>query len=133
MADGPLTERHRFREFRPLPLCLWYERDTPDRKWNFTDGLVGLIDLTRTHLLREARFRQHGRWPGPEIHLETKEATNRALRRAYERERPRVKCWCGGGRRYIRCHGQLPRAGELAVLGLLARNAANHEHLKQVA
>lgn len=50
--------------------------------------------------------------------METKNMTKRSLRRAHEREGPRVKCWCGSGRRYIRCHGDLPEQRELAVLGL---------------
>jgi hypothetical protein len=119
MADGPRTERHRFTDFRPRPLCLWYSGDHPDRRWQLSNGLVELIDITRLHLLREARFRQTGRWLGPEVHLDSKVATNRAFRRAYDRDGPRVKCWCGSGRRYIRCHGEVAEEHELAVLGLL--------------
>lgn len=48
MVDGPRTERHRFREFRPLPLSLWYANDPPDQQWRLKDGFVGLIDLTDT-------------------------------------------------------------------------------------
>lgn len=120
MADGPRTERHRFRMYRPLPLCLWYSEDPPEQKWSLAGGLVGLIDITRVHLFREDRFRATGRWPGPEVHLDgPKVPENRALRRALERERPRVRCWCGSGQRYIRCHGGVAEERELASLGLL--------------
>ena len=120
MADGPRTERHRFQTYRPLPLCLWYADDPPERRWQLQDGLVGLIDITRVHLFREDRFRATGRWPGPEVHLDRpKVPENRALRRAAERHRPRLECWCGSGRRYIRCHGGVAEERELASLGLL--------------
>lgn len=44
---------------------------------------------------------------------------NRALRRAADRERPRLKCWCGSGRSYVRCHGGIAEQREFAALGLL--------------
>jgi hypothetical protein len=120
MADGPRTDRHRFKTYRPLPLCLWYADDPPEQQWRLTDGLVGLIDITRVHLFREDRFCATGRWPGPEVHLEgPKVPENRALRRALDRERPHIKCWCSSGQRYIRCHGGIAERRELAALGLL--------------
>jgi hypothetical protein len=128
MADGPRTARHRFIMYRPMPLCLWYDGDGPDQKWRPANGLGELIDIIRVHLLREARFRQTGRWRGPERHFDVAgRPTNRALRRALERDRPRVKCWCGSGRRYIRCHGEIAEERELAVLGLLRRASALRE------
>ncbi|MCU1348894.1 MAG: hypothetical protein JWO56_1924 [Acidobacteria bacterium] len=120
MADGPRTKRHRFTAYRPLPLCLWFADDSPEKQWRLENGLVGLVDITRLHLLREARFRQTGRWLGPEVHLDDSDVpTNRAFRRMVDRDGPRVKCWCGSGRRYIRCHGGVAEQRELVALGLL--------------
>jgi hypothetical protein len=120
MADGPRTDRHRFKTYRPMPLCLWYAHDPPEQQWRLGDCLVGLIDITRVHLFREARFRATGRWPGPEVHPDGPKAPeNRALRRALDRDGPRMRCWCGSGRRYIRCHGGVAEERELAALGLL--------------
>ena len=127
MADGPRTRRHRFTAYRPLGLCLWYAHDDPAMQWRLEHGLVALIDITRLHLLREARFRQTGRWRGPEVHLDDSDApTNRAYRRALDRDGPRVKCWCGSRRRYIRCHGAVAEQRELATLGLLPPTAEHH-------
>jgi hypothetical protein len=121
MADGPRTRRHRFTAYRPLPLCLWYAGDPPDNQWRLEDGLVGLIDITRVHLFREDRFRATGRWRGPEVHLDDSDVpTNRAFRRFLDRDGPRVRCWCGSGRRYIRCHGGVVEEREYAALGLLS-------------
>jgi hypothetical protein len=119
MADGPRTPRHRFTSYRPMPLCLWYSDDAPKMRWQLHDGLAILIDIARIHLVREARFRQTGRWRGPEVHLEDGDVpTNRALRRALGRTGGRVRCWCGTGRRYIRCHGEIAPEWELSLLGL---------------
>ena len=119
MADGPRTPRHRFKSYRPMPLCMWYARDAPDMQWRPGSGLAGLIDIARVHLFREVRFRQTGRWRGPEVHLEDADAlTNRALRRARDHDGLRTRCWCASGRRYIRCHGATPPEHELALLGL---------------
>ena len=124
MADGPRTRRHRFTTYRPMPLCLWYARDAPEMQWRLERGLVELIDITRLHLLREARFRQTRRWRGPEVHpRRLRGPANRAFRRALHRERPRVKCWCGSGRRYIRCHREIAEERELVALGLLQPGA----------
>jgi hypothetical protein len=130
MADGPRTPRHRFTSYRPMPLCMWYSRDEPEMQWQLARGLAGLLDIARVHLFREARFRQTGRWRGPEVHLDDSDVpTNRALRRARERDGGRVRCWCGSGRRYIRCHGQIPLARELAMLGIheLPSDAENRQ------
>jgi hypothetical protein len=123
MADGPRTPRHRFHAYRPSALCLWYSRDEPEMQWQLHTGLAGLIDIARVHLLREARFRQKGTWRGPEVHFDNADMpTNRALRRACDRHR-RPRCWCGSGRRYIRCHGALSEDEEIAVLGLQTTEA----------
>ncbi len=129
MADGPRTPRHRFTLYRPMPLCLWCSRDEPDMQWQLSLGLAVLIDIARVHLVREARFRQTGRWRGPEVHLDDADVpTNRAFRRTREREGGRVRCWCGSGRRYIRCHGEMHADRELAILGL-----AHVEHVQRAA
>jgi SEC-C motif len=119
MADGPRTPRHRFTSHRPRPLCMWYSGDEPDMQWRLGRGLTGLIDIARVHLFREARFRQTGRWRGPEVHLKDGVVPqNRALRRAQLRDGRRTRCWCGSGRRYIRCHGGIAPERELAILGI---------------
>jgi hypothetical protein len=128
MADGPRTPRHRFTSYRPVPLCMWYSCDEPDMQWQLGRGLAGLIDIARVHLFREARFRQTGRWRGPEVHLNDADVpTNRALRRAPARDGGRTRCWCGNGRRYIRCHGEIPAERELALLGIDAMTDT-HRH-----
>jgi hypothetical protein len=126
MANGPRTARHRFTSYRPMPLCMWYSRDRPDMQWQLGRGLAGLIDIARIHLLREARFRQTGRWRGPEVHLNDADmSANRALRRALDRDGGRIRCWCGSGHRYIRCHGEIPAERELALLGIAAMTDAD--------
>ena len=52
MADGPQTRRHRFHTYRPTSLCLWYAGDHPGMRWQLQDGLVGLIDTARVHLVQ---------------------------------------------------------------------------------
>ena len=92
--------------------------------------VAGLIDIARVHLFREARFRQTGRWRGPEVHLDDSGVqTNRAIRRAHDRHGGRVRCWCGSGRRYIRCHGEISPERELAMLGIheLPSDAENRQ------
>src|SRR4051812_6120968 len=54
MADGPTSSRHRYRWARPSTLCMWYSPDPPSLRWTLDEGLTGLIDRSRVHLLREA-------------------------------------------------------------------------------
>ncbi len=137
MADGPSTNRHRFGNFRPSPLCIWYRRDPASLQWSLRDGLVGLIDLVRLHLAKEAYFRATGSWPGPEVHLapalragpDTEAKTSGPSKpRKYDtlaearstklrKKRAREKCWCGEGK-YSKCHGAIDRDHEMMLLGL---------------
>jgi hypothetical protein len=115
MADGPRTMRHRFATYRPSALCLWYAKDHPTMRWRLEDGLANLIDLARVHLVREAWFRETGIWSGPEVHRDpNKRPIGLTAKKRYERR----KCWCGRGARYTGCHGLIPQAEELALLGL---------------
>jgi hypothetical protein len=121
MADGPKTPRHRFGNYRPDPLCIWFSPDPDGMKWTLHDGLVGLIDLTRLHLFKEAWFRATGSWPGPEVHLRPElRAGGRPSIRKQPRaalRRHRQRCWCGQ-KRYSTCHGRIDPDEELEILGL---------------
>ncbi len=52
---------------------MWYPKDPPELRWLPEHRLVGLIEVARRHLFREAWWRQTGgeeggEWLGPEIH-----------------------------------------------------------------
>ena len=71
-ADGPTELPHRYGKDK---LCLWHPKDPPELRWLPEDRLVGLIEIARRHLFREAWWRQAGghegdEWLGPEIHPE---------------------------------------------------------------
>jgi hypothetical protein len=115
MASGPTRSRHRFRTYRPTSLCIWYASDHRDLQWRLEDGLTGLIDLARRHLVHEAWWRETGRWEGPEVHREaTSSSTTLARKRLH-----RARCWCGSKQAYRVCHGAIPAELELQLLGLV--------------
>lgn len=117
MVDGPRRSRHRYRWARPTSLCMWYPPDRPPWRWTLEEGLVGLIDRTRVHLLKEAWWRVTGRWDSPEVHREVRGSEQRrslASRKVIQRQR----CWCGS-RPYSACHGQGDESDELLALGLV--------------
>jgi len=62
--DGPTDSLHRMNR---LELCLYYERDPDERRWQVSDGLVRLFDLARAHVWAEHIWRLRGRrnhdWP----------------------------------------------------------------------
>jgi hypothetical protein len=127
MADGPKRSRHRFYWARPSSLCLYYARDDDGLKWTLKDGLAGLIDLARVHLIKEAWWRVTGEWDGYEVHNRPPAGTEQKPRRPKESgtrlpteqlRRARVRCWCGKGR-YVRCHGVIPAEQERQILGLV--------------
>lgn len=122
MASGPSRSRHRFGEYRPTSLCLWYGRDRDSLRWTSRDGLAGIIDLARIHLAREVHWRATGVWLGPEVHLEPRVQRHRPKRQnELDRERmkrARLRCWCASGRAYTACHGALSAAEELSLLGV---------------
>jgi hypothetical protein len=116
VADGPARSRHRYTWLRPTALCMWYPRDPPAMRWRLQEGITGLIDRARVHLLREAWWRTTSSWPAPDIHREPNAKGKKPSHRevvTYKRQR----CWCGRGR-YSECHGAIDPAQELAELGL---------------
>jgi hypothetical protein len=122
MADGPTRSRHRFYWTRPSSLCLWYAGDPPSMRWTLRDGLVGLIDLSRVHLVKEAWWRVTGEWPGPERHREPPRGDEQRPRnpkpsRVDNIRLERRRCWCGRGR-YKTCHGGIDSRRELEELGI---------------
>lgn len=65
-ADGPEDSPHRFDD---NSLCIWRREDPPELRWlSDKHRLVGLIEMTRRHLFREAYWRETGEWLGPETH-----------------------------------------------------------------
>ena len=62
-VDGPTASPHRYDDGS---LCMWYSRDPEHRRWMFEDGLMQLLILLAAHLFREAWWREHDEWPGPE-------------------------------------------------------------------
>jgi hypothetical protein len=121
MADGPRESRHRFGWSRPTSLCLWFARDRPELRWNPKDGLIGLIDLARLHLIKEAWWRATGSWPGLEHHpFPGSNEKRQVSSRSSERRRKlliRERCWCGSGR-YSGCHEAISQGEELSALRL---------------
>ena len=68
-VDGPVDSKHRFDDDS---LCIWYPSDPRDQRWAFSDGLLHLVTLTAIHLFKEAWWREHEEWLGPEVaHGET--------------------------------------------------------------
>lgn len=120
-SDGPRSRRHRYRWSRPTSLCMWYPTD-PDRlRWTLREGLVGLIDRTRSFLIAETWYRVYGRWPREEVHRELRPRDSEHGRptrtRRDARSASRRRCWCGKGR-YVECHGAGAPADELSSLML---------------
>lgn len=93
MPDGPTTSRHRFRWARPTSLCLWYPGDHEQLRWTLPDGLVGLVDLSRLHLIKEIYWRVHDAWPGLEVHRDP--AMSSAPPRKRQLATRRQRCWAG--------------------------------------
>ncbi|WCO67958.1 hypothetical protein PO878_04375 [Iamia majanohamensis] len=64
LADGPRDSPHRYEDGG---LCMWFPGDPPSMQWRFSHGLLDLLDAIRAHLFREAWWRQHDEWLGPEV------------------------------------------------------------------
>lgn len=47
-------------------LCMWKPDDPPTKRWVHVDGLAALLAYIRTHLVREAWWRETGEWAGEE-------------------------------------------------------------------
>lgn len=66
LADGPDDSPHRYTYgANRSRLCLWFPRDSPERKWVPEDGLLHLFGITAMHLIKEA-WRETGKWVGEE-------------------------------------------------------------------
>lgn len=63
-ADGPPQSPHRYDDGS---LCMWHPGDPPSMQWRFDHGLLDLLDAIRAHLFREAWWREHREWLGPEV------------------------------------------------------------------
>lgn len=70
-VDGPTESPHRFDDGS---LCMWFRRDPSALVWLPFDGLVRLLDHVRLHLIKEAVWRETGRWMGPELGHSTQSA-----------------------------------------------------------
>ncbi len=64
LADGPPQSPHRYDDGS---LCMWHPGDPPLMQWRFDHGLLDLLDAIRAHLFREAWWREHSEWLGPEV------------------------------------------------------------------
>jgi hypothetical protein len=62
-ADGPPQSKHRWSDGS---LCMWKPSDPANRRWIRQFGAALLIELIRTHLFREAYWRETDHWPGDE-------------------------------------------------------------------
>jgi hypothetical protein len=120
MASGLRRSRYRFQSYRPTSLCIWYAPDDRELKWQLHDGLTGLIDLARQHLVREVWWRATSRWDAPEVHREPTPVAGRS--RTARVRAARTRCWCGR-RRYSTCHGAIDVNLELRLLGLLGETS----------
>lgn len=64
LADGPVRSPHRYDDGG---LCMWHPKDPTSRRWRFENGLLDLLDAIAAHLFREAWWREHNEWLGPEV------------------------------------------------------------------
>lgn len=64
LINGPVCLRHRFSDTGGL--CMWWHKDTDDRVWVPTDGLLALVGHATTHAYCEARCQRGHPWPRPE-------------------------------------------------------------------
>lgn len=74
-VDGPsegLPHRYHSANSASAPLCMWHPNDPQHARWTRNDGLLALLGLIRTHLIREGfyledlRLTGHAEWLGPE-------------------------------------------------------------------
>ncbi len=70
---SPRWSPHRWRPNGEL--CMWYPGDPPALRWVPSDGLPALLACIRTHLVREAWWRETGEWVGDQApHEDTSKA-----------------------------------------------------------
>ena len=65
-ADSLTDPRHVYEDGS---LCMWFYGDPKQNRWEPSDGLLRLLDLTKAHIFKELRFKETGKWIGKEIHL----------------------------------------------------------------
>lgn len=85
-----------------------------DKTWLPHFGLLPLVDLYSTWVVRQLYFNAFGRWPGDQIGMSALYRRTEFLDEEW--------CGCGSGERYGRCHGPADRA--------MSTEDANAEHLK---
>lgn len=44
------------------PLCLWFPKDSADRRWTSDQPISGLVEIVRNHLFLEQEYRRCGKW-----------------------------------------------------------------------
>jgi len=84
-VDGP-SSPHRYDDNGTL--CIWYPNDPPEQKWEFEDGLLALINHIQAHLFREAWWREHDEWLGPEAPHAPRKEPAKEKEEEHERSRP---------------------------------------------
>lgn len=112
LGDFPKFIGPRHTNFPDASICAFVPDDAT---WSRTDGLVALIDLYSTWVIRHLYLCHFGRWPGQQ-HGPT------ALYRRTEFSSDEW-CGCGSGKRYGECH----EAADRLVLDEKAR--AEHRHV----
>lgn len=75
-ADGPTSPHRHTDDSRSL--CIWHPDDPVEERWVFEDGLLALLNLIQAHLFREAWWREHDEWLGPEVLHDEKEVSDNA-------------------------------------------------------
>lgn len=93
LGDFPKFVGPRHTNFPDASICAFVP---DDGTWTRTDGLVALVDLYSTWVIRHLFFQHFGRWPGPQQGIT-------ALYRRTEFS-PGEWCGCGSGKRYGECH-----------------------------
>lgn len=61
---GPSASPHRYDD---NSLCIWRPWDPKENRWLFQEGLLSLLVLVQIHLFKEAWWREHDEWLGPEV------------------------------------------------------------------
>lgn len=100
---GPGASKHRN---GPIELCLYYEEDPPERRWNEELGLLRLFDLARRHVTAEYVWRKTRRWPTEEAPHGRSDPVPSDPSLALAPLRPprrKAPCPCGSGVKAKRC------------------------------
>lgn len=65
-VTDPADPRWSLHRYDDGSLCMWKPEDPATKRWVHTDGLAALLAYIRTHLVREAWWRETGEWVGEE-------------------------------------------------------------------